>query len=251
MVGIKAARRDRTSSKIGGSRFDGRQGLSGGPKRAQTRNTADTRFRKPRIHDGNKMENANAANPQVLTRSLLERCSAGDAAAYDALFSAVYDDLMVRARRLSRGAGKTLSTTALVHETYLKLAGSNLSLNDEAHFFALAARVMRQIVINAARDRGAQKRGGGLIHATLDSALAFDGGTNVDFLALEQALVELAEADPRLGRVVDLHFYAGLGFSEIGRLLGVTERTISRDWRAARAILQSHLDTTAPSRVDD
>ena len=179
------------------------------------------------------------------TSVLLARYAAGDSTAYDALFAAVYDDLMMRARRLSRDAVKTLSTTALVHETYIKLAGRGLSLNDEAHFFALAATAMRQIVINAVRDRGAQKRGGGLIQAPLDSGLMVDGGQDIDFLALEQALQGLAEADPRLARVVDLHFYAGLGFGEIGRLLDVSERTIARDWRAARALLQLQLDASA------
>ncbi|MEO8461326.1 MAG: ECF-type sigma factor [Dokdonella sp.] len=190
------------------------------------------------MHSGDWGTDGNAPS------KLLARYAAGDSTAYDALFAAVYDDLMMRARRLSRDAGKTLSTTALVHETYIKLAGRGLSLNDEAHFFALAATAMRQIVINAVRDRGAQKRGGGLIDAPLDSGLMADGGQDIDFLALEQALQALAEANPRLARVVDLHFYAGLGFGEIGRLLGASERTIARDWRAARALLQLQLDAT-------
>lgn len=188
------------------------------------------------------MQSGDAVETEKVTSSLLARYAAGDSTAYDMLFAAVYDDLMLRAKRLSRDAGKTLSTTALVHETYIKLAGSGLSLNDEAHFFALAARAMRQVVINSVRDRGAQKRGGGMIQATFDSGLIADGGQNIDFLALEQALKDLAETDPRLARVVDLHFYAGLEFGEIGRLLEVSERTVARDWRAARALLQLRLD---------
>ncbi len=188
------------------------------------------------------MQSGDAVETEKVTSSLLARYAAGDSTAYDMLFAAVYDDLMLRAKRLSRDAGKTLSTTALVHETYIKLAGSGLSLNDEAHFFALAARTMRQVVINSVRDRGAQKRGGGMIQATFDSGLIADGGQNIDFLALEQALKDLAETDPRLARVVDLHFYAGLEFGEIGRLLEVSERTVARDWRAARALLQLRLD---------
>lgn len=192
------------------------------------------------------MQTPDVANAENVTSSLLARCTDGDSAAYDTLFATVYDELMRRASRLARGAGKTLSTTALVHETYLKLAGNGLSLNDEAHFFALAARAMRQVVINAARDRAAQKRGGGLVQATFDSGLAIDAGQNIDFMALEQAMSALAEADSRLASVVDLHFYAGLGFSEIGRLLGISERTVARDWRAARAMLQASLDGTSP-----
>lgn len=174
------------------------------------------------------------------TASLLRRCAVGDVGAYDALFTAVYDDLHGRARLLARGAGATLSATVLVHEAYLKLAGRDLALNDKAHFFALAARAMRQILLNGARDRAAQKRGGDLVAVTLDSAIpAVDSG--VDVVALDQGLQRLAAIDARMAQVVDMHFFAGLGFAEIGELLGVCERTIARDWRAARALLQLQL----------
>lgn len=184
------------------------------------------------------------------TGDLLRRCSSGDVRAYDTLFAAVYADLHRRARHLARGAGATLSTTALVHETYLKLAGRNLALNDKAHFFALAARAMRHVLLNAARDSLAQKRGGGQIEATFDSALAVpsDAGDHVDVVALDQALQQLATADARLAQVVELHFFAGLGFAEIGELLGLTERTVARDWRAARALLQMQLDAPRDAR---
>lgn len=178
------------------------------------------------------------------TAELLKRCSDGDVAAYDTLFAAVYTDLHDRARYLSRGPGATLSTTALVHETYLKLIGRDLALNDRAHFFALAARAMRQVLLNAARDAAAHKRGGGLVDATFESALAVpsDAGDHVDVVALDQALRQLASVDERLAQVVELHFFAGLGFAQIGELLGITERTVARDWRAARAMLQLQLD---------
>lgn len=184
------------------------------------------------------------------TGDLLRRCSSGDVRAYDTLFAAVYADLHRRARHLARGAGATLSTTALVHETYLKLAGRNLALNDKTHFFALAARAMRHVLLNAARDSLAQKRGGGQVEATFDSALAVpsDAGDHVDVVALDQALQQLAAADARLAQVVELHFFAGLGFAEIGELLGLTERTVARDWRAARALLQMQLDAPRDAR---
>ncbi|MEO7063932.1 MAG: ECF-type sigma factor [Dokdonella sp.] len=187
----------------------------------------------------------------LATADLLRRCSSGDGRAYDSLFAAVYADLHRRARQLTRGASATLSTTALVHETYLKLAGRDLALNDKAHFFALAARAMRQVLLNAARDSLAQKRGGGQIEATFDSALAVpsNAGDHVDVVALDQALQQLAAADGRLAQVVELHFFAGLGFAEIGELLGLTERTVGRDWRAARALLQMQLD--APGEGSD
>ncbi len=183
------------------------------------------------------------------TASLLRRCSAGDASAYDALFAAVYDDLHGRARLLARGAGATLSATVLVHEAYLKLSGRGLALNDKAHFFALAARAMRQILLNGARDRAAQKRGGGLVATTLDSALP-GADSGVDVIALDQGLQRLSATDARMAQIVDLHFFAGLGFAEIGELLGVSERTIARDWRAARALLQLQLGV-APAPIDD
>jgi RNA polymerase sigma factor (TIGR02999 family) len=184
------------------------------------------------------------------TGALLRRCSSGDVDAYDTLFAAVYADLHRRARHLARGAGATLSTTALVHETYLKLAGRNLALNDKAHFFALAARAMRQVLLNAARDSLAQKRGGGQLEATFDSALAVpsDAGDQIDVIALDQALQQLAAADARLAQVVELHFFAGLGFGEIAGLLGLAERTVARDWRAARALLQMQLDAPRDAR---
>ncbi len=180
---------------------------------------------------------------------LLRRCSAGDEAAYDALFAATYAELRQRAHRLRAAPGATLSTTALVHETYLKLAGAELSLADRAHFFAVAARAMRQVLLNAARDRGAVKRGGGMSPLTLDDGIAELAEQAVpDMLGLDQALVRLATADARLAQVVELHFFAGLSFAEIGELLGVSERTVSRDWRTARALLRLDLDASPDRR---
>jgi RNA polymerase sigma factor (TIGR02999 family) len=176
------------------------------------------------------------------TAALLHACAAGDTQAYDALFASIYDDLRQRAHRLRRAPDGTLSTTALVHETYLKLAGADVAPNDRLHFFAIAARAMRQILINAARDGVAQKRGGGLAPATLDSGLIHGAADPVDMLALDQALDRLGEADPRLRQVVDLHFFAGLNLAEVGELLGISERTATRDWRTARALLQLSLD---------
>lgn len=176
------------------------------------------------------------------TAALLRACAAGDARAYDVLFASIYDDLRGRAHRLRRAPDSTLSTTALVHETYLKLAGADVAPNDRLHFFAIAARAMRQILINAARDGAAQKRGGGLAPATLDSGLADGANDPVDILVLDEALDRLGDADPRLRQVVDLHFFAGLSLAEAGELLGISERTATRDWRTARALLQLALD---------
>lgn len=178
------------------------------------------------------------------TAALLERCAHGDQEAYDALFGLIYADLHRRARALTAGSGATLSTTALVHEAYLSLAGSRLALNDKAHFFRIAARVMRRILIDASRERKALKRGGDLQPITLDAALSVPG-QDLDLLALDQALERLAVQDTRLAQVVELHFYAGLEFTQIAQLLDLSERTVGRDWRAARALLHVSLEEGA------
>ncbi len=174
------------------------------------------------------------------TSMLLQRCSGGDERAYSELFELVYADLHRRARRWTGGAGATLSTTALVHETFLSLVGARLALNDKAHFFRIAARAMRRVLIDASRRRDALKRGGGLQGLTLDTSLAIPG-RDLDLLALDQALERLSASEPRLAQVVELHFYAGVEFAEIARLMDLSERTVARDWRAARALLALEL----------
>lgn len=180
------------------------------------------------------------------TAVLLHRCNAGDEAAYGELFGKIYDDLRRRAQRWTDRADATLSTTALVHEAYLSLAGASLSLNDKAHFFRLAARAMRRILIDASRRRDAQKRGDGFRRVTMDSKL-IGAAPDLDIFALDQSLESLANSDPRLAQVVDLHFFAGLGFVEIAALLNLSERTVARDWRAARALLSLVLSESAPA----
>lgn len=179
------------------------------------------------------------------TIELTRRCAAGDAAARDALFAAVYDDLRQRARRLlQQSSGATLSTTALVHETYLKLAGSRLAPQDRTHFYAIAAAAMRQVLLNAVRDGSALKRGAGEVCLTLGAAeaVAVTGLSRAsDVLALDEALSALAKEDERLAQVVELHFFGGLDFAEIAELLTLSLRTVARDWRAARALLRLHM----------
>lgn len=180
------------------------------------------------------------------TVELARRCSAGDAEARDALFSAIYADLRARAHRLLRqSSAVTLSTTALVHETWLKLAGSRLQPADRSHFFCIASRAMRQVLMNAARERSALKRGGELSRVTLTALTTGEEVDLVKVLALDEALVSLARDDERLAQVVELHFFAGLGFAEIAELLDLSERTVARDWRAARALLRAHMGARA------
>ena len=157
----------------------------------------------------------------------------------------VYRELRAIAHR-QLGApdrGATMSTTALVNEAYLKLAGApERSWNDRTHFLAIAAVAMRQILIDRARARGALKRGGGIAHVTLDeSALAHDDDPEA-LLALDDALERLAVLAPRLARVVELRFYGGLSEQETADVLDVTTRTVQRDWVKARMLLRRALD---------
>ena len=161
------------------------------------------------------------------------------------LFERLYDDLRRIAHRHLGGGGATLQTTGLVHEAYLKL--SRTAVADEAHLLNLASRAMRQVLVDLARSRGRDKRGGGLRLETLVERDAPAAEVDaLDVLALEQSLVRLEQAEPRLARVVELHFYGGLSFPEISRVLQVTERTVFRDWRAARAMIHADLVRTTP-----
>ncbi|MEK9499604.1 sigma-70 family RNA polymerase sigma factor [Gaopeijia maritima] len=178
---------------------------------------------------------------------LLDRAGEGDAEAWNAVFDGVYDELRLLARRQrGRWTGHaTLDTTALVHEAWLKLARPDeLSLRDRGHFFALASRVMRQILCNYARDRAAQKRGGGRERVTLDEGVV--GGDSgpaaaVALRDLDDALTRLEQSHARVARVVECRFFGGLTVQETADALGVSPRTVKREWRFAQAWLQGEL----------
>lgn len=154
-------------------------------------------------------------------------------------FEQLYDELKRIAHRHLAAGGATLQTTGLVHEAYLKLAGTQF--NDEEHLCNLASRAMRQVLVDMARAHGRDKRGNGLALVTLTEHGAPAVSQDLDVLALEQSLVRLEQADTRLAQVVELHFFGGLSFPEMARVLGVTERTVFRDWRAARALIHADL----------
>lgn len=168
----------------------------------------------------------------------------GDAAAGERLFQAVYADLKRIARHHLAGQppNATLSTTALVNETYLRLARpESLELNDRTHFFSVASRAMRQILVDHARRRNAEKRGGGQLAVELDEARHGASDQTVELLALERALERLESFDARLARVVEWRFFGGLSLEQIAATLGLTDRTVKRDWRKARAFLFDQL----------
>ncbi|MBN8893462.1 MAG: sigma-70 family RNA polymerase sigma factor [Rhodanobacter sp.] len=163
----------------------------------------------------------------------------------DALFAEVYARLKaMAARQLNRRQGATLDTTELVHELYLRI-GQNEALHFEhpAQFFSYAARAMRHLLTNRARDRLRLRAGGQWMKVTLDEddvRLALD--TAAQALTLDAALNALEQTDARAARVVELHYFAGLGLQQIADTLGLARRTIDRDWRFARAFLKAHMD---------
>ncbi len=157
--------------------------------------------------------------------------------------AAVYDELRRVARRHMRreSPGHTLQTTAIVHEAFLRLADAGVSWNDRDHFFAVAATQMRRILVDHARARIRSKRGGGARPLPLDEALAAAATPNEDLLAVDDALDRLSLHDARKGRVVELHFFGGLGYEEIARILGVSLSTVRLDMRFAKAWLRKEL----------
>ncbi len=175
---------------------------------------------------------------------LLLAWGAGDSNALDALTPMVYDHLHRLARHYMAGErpGQTLQATALVNEAYLRLVDSGrVRWHNRAHFFALAAQLMRRILVDAARARGNQKRGGDLHKTALDEALVISSRPDPDLVALDDALVELAAVDPRKVQVVELRFFGGLEEKEIAQALDVSTDTVQRDWKTARAWLRSQL----------
>ena len=175
---------------------------------------------------------------------LLTAWRKGSRAAVDELFQHVYDELRSRAHHLLQGQpeGLTLSTTALVHESYLKLIRSeNLTVQDRAHFLALAARAMRLVLVSYARSHGAEKRGGGAQPLELDDELVVSNERAEQLLALDEALVRLAQLSDRLSRTVELRFFGGLTVEETADALNVAPSTVKLDWEKACAWLHGEL----------
>jgi RNA polymerase sigma factor (TIGR02999 family) len=173
--------------------------------------------------------------------ALLGAAEGGDSDAQNRLFSLLYEELR-RCAHYQRGVGETMSTTALVHETYVKLvAAEQLRLESRRHFMALAARAMRQVLVDHARRASADKRGGDAVFVTLDDHLPDTPAEALEVLALDRALTELESVDERAARVVQLHFFGGLTFGAIAELEGLNERTIKRDWQAARHVLAASM----------
>jgi len=180
----------------------------------------------------------------------LSRLREGDADALDRLLAVVYEELrtLAGAQLRNERPDHTLGATALVHEAYVRLARrSEIGPRDRHHFFAIAAQAMRRVLIDHARTRGRKKRGSGQAALSLEHAgalLSHDG--DQELLALDDALERLAKSNPRAAQVVEHRFFAGLTLEETAISLGVSSKTVQRDWMLARAWLQKEVDDSAP-----
>lgn len=172
---------------------------------------------------------------------LIVRARGGDRGAFDEIFQQLYPELRRIARaRLARSVRDTLmDTTALVHECYMKfVSAQRLSVQDRVHFLAYAATAMRSIIVDAARAARAERRGGDAAHVTLGTEHAESLAQGEDEIVdIDEALKELARLDPRLVQVVEMRYFAGMTDAEIGDALGITDRTVRRDWEKARLLL--------------
>jgi len=183
------------------------------------------------------------ADAQALISQLLTEWAAHDPTARDRLVPLVYEELRRLAHHYMRGerTGHTLQTTGLVNEVYVRLSGvKELQRYDRAHFFAMAGTLMRRVLVDYARQRGRDKRGGGVTMTSLDDR-AVTPERSVDIVALDEALERLAALDPQQSRIVELRFFAGLSVEETAAALDVSPATVKRDWTTAKMWLHNQL----------
>jgi RNA polymerase sigma factor (TIGR02999 family) len=182
-----------------------------------------------------------APDPQVVTR-LLKQWADGDKQALDQLMPLVYDQLRTLAGRcLASGRPQTLRATALVNEAYVRLVHSDVTFNDRVHFFAVAARLLRHILVDHARGQNRQKRGAGAEKLSLDEAVLVSPETPSGILDLDEALSRLAELDKRKAEVIELLFFGGLTYDEVAAALNISAATVHRELRMAKAWLHKEL----------
>jgi len=190
------------------------------------------------------------ARSQEITRLLVDMCN-GNEQAVNELIPLVYDHLRRTARALLRNErhGHTLQPTALVNDALMRLIGTaDLEWRNRAHFFAVAATVMRRILIDSARAHKAEKRYGEQIQVTLDSNLAYEWRQAESLLSLNEALDRLSQLDPRLCKVVEMRFFAGMTEAETAEVLNISVRTVKRDWQFAKDWLYRQISGKAPHK---
>jgi RNA polymerase sigma factor (TIGR02999 family) len=182
--------------------------------------------------------------PALLT-DLIREAQLGDQAALHRVFDATYQELreMARKRLRTNTRGMLLDTTSLVHESFLRFAGNgNLRIEDRQHFLKYASRTMRSVVVDHVRERMAERRGGGAVHITLNTQFGSqDADGAEEILRVHEALEELAALDGRMAQVVEMRYFAGMTETEIAEALGITDRTVRRDWEKARLLLAEAL----------
>jgi RNA polymerase sigma factor (TIGR02999 family) len=194
------------------------------------------------------------AQPAPDVTRLLLAWRGGDAEALQALLPLVYVELRRLAHRQMRGErpGRTLQTTALVHEAYLRLVDSDrVRWQNRAHFFAISAQLMRRILVDAARSRGSLKRGGEAVHIALDDAPLVSREPDTDVIALDEALTRLATVDARKSQVVELRYFGGLSVEETAEALHVSPETVMRDWKMAKLWLLRELKRGTTAEPED
>lgn len=183
--------------------------------------------------------------PPPHVTSLLQAWSLGDEEALQQLIPVVDDELRRVARRHMAGerASHTLQTTALINEVYVRLVDvESVSIRNRAHFLALCARLMRNVLVDYARSRGYQKRGGGIVHVAFDDGLQVSAEADPNLVAIDAALERLAQHDRQKGQVVELRFFGGLTVQETAEALDISPETVMRDWKLAKAWLLRELD---------
>ena len=195
-----------------------------------------------------------ASSPSMAVTNLLLAWGGGEDAALEKLVPLVYRELRLIARRHMYGerASNSLQATALVNEAYLKLIDCRrVRWQNRAHFFAISARLMRRILVDRARARNYQKRGGGEKSVTFDEGLIVSPQRGKDILALDAALEALAATDARKARVVELRFFGGLSVEETAEVLKVSQETVLRDWRMAKAWLAREIGSSTPEQQEE
>lgn len=184
-------------------------------------------------------------HPSVDITAMLKAWSKGESTQPDEVFPLVYDELHRRAHSYLRRErlGHTLQTTALIHETYLKLREQhNFEWESRAHFFAICATLMRRILVDYAKTKHRAKRGGGAVHVPVEGLMLAASKTDgIDLLALDDALTRLAKLDPQQARIVELRFFSGFSIEDTAVVLGISPSSVKREWRAAKAWLRHEL----------
>lgn len=194
---------------------------------------------------GDEEDNHSKAGEKRVGPELLAEQLAADAADLDSIVPLAYEELRVIARHHLRAEreGHTLDTTSMVHEAFIRLAAaSGPEWRDSKHFYAAASKIMRHILVDHARQRSADKRGGGVRPLTLDRVDSAEADDTIDILALDEVLSDLSKLDPRLERIVECRYFAGMSIQETAHALGASVRTVERDWTRAKAYILRALE---------